>query len=59
MGNDFLPFVITTLGGVGPPAFREFLRSAHASGPDGYQKNGSQERGYARRRGVLRWAGVG
>ena len=29
MGNDFLPFVITTLGGVGPPAFREFLRSVH------------------------------
>lgn len=29
MGNDFLPFVVTTFGGIGPPSFRAFLRSVH------------------------------
>ena len=30
VGVDFIPFVLTTLGGVGPPAFREFIRTAYA-----------------------------
>ena len=28
---DFLPFVLTTLGGVGPPAFVDFLRGVYAA----------------------------
>ena len=31
LGMDFLPFVLTTLGGVGPPAFRQFVRDVYAS----------------------------
>ncbi len=31
LGRDFIPFVLTTLGGVGPPAFRDFLRGVYSS----------------------------
>ena len=31
LGQDFVPFVLTTLGGVGPPAFRQFLRDVYVS----------------------------
>ena len=31
LGQDFIPFVLTTLGGVGPPAFRQTIRDIFAS----------------------------
>ena len=41
---DFLPFVSTTLGGVGPLAFRQFLRDVYASLAAGAIASGSTGR---------------